>query len=153
MSGLPHIPIRVAPDPGALPDRQNAIPILHEVRHALARLIETGEETRIDLNAIPFGPGDEARLVELLGDGEVAASVAALGPTRVRETAVPGVWLLDYRNAEGERLALHLEIAPIPEILRTPREELAIAIASLDARLQAAGGGARLTSWHREEGQ
>ena len=146
MSGLHSIPIRVETDPAPLADRGNAIPILHEVRHALARLAQTGEETRIDLSSIPFGPGDEERLLELLGIGEVAATVEALGPTLVRETAVPGVWLLDYRNAEGERLALHLEIAGIPEILRTPREELDIAIATLDARLQAAQGGARLKS-------
>ena len=33
-------------------------PVLHEIRHALSRLVETGEPTRIDLSAMPYGPGD-----------------------------------------------------------------------------------------------
>jgi hydrogenase-1 operon protein HyaF len=118
-------------------ERGNALPILHEVRHALERLVATGETTRIDLNAIPFGPGDEARLTGLLGKGEVEARVESLGPTLVRETAIPGVWLVDYRNTEDARLALHLEIAPIPEILCTQPEDLQTALAALDARLDA----------------
>ena len=146
MSGLHSIPIRVEADSGPHTERGNAIPILYEVRHALGRLIAAGEQTRIDLNAIPFGPGDEDRLVGLLGTGEVSANVEALGPTRVQETAIPGVWLVDYRNAENERLALHLEIAAIPEILRTQREDLDTAIAALDARLELGGDGARLQS-------
>lgn len=142
MTGLQNSPIRVGSDHCLHADHGNAIPILHEVRHALARLIAEGQETQIDLNAIPFGPGDEERLAALLGIGEVEALVSALGPTRVRETAIPGVWLVDYRNAEDERLALHLEIAQTPEILRTQREDLATAIAALDSRLDAARGGA-----------
>jgi hydrogenase-1 operon protein HyaF len=127
-------------------ERGNAIPILHEVRHALGRLIAAGQETSIDLNAIPFGPGDEERLIDLLGTGEVAATIEALGPTQVQETAIPGVWLLDYRNVEGERLALHLEIAAVPQILRTHSEDLDSSIAALDARLQLGQGDPRLRS-------
>jgi hydrogenase-1 operon protein HyaF len=135
MTGLSSIPVQVE-TPHATPAQHgNAIPILHEVRHALARLIERGEPTQIDLNAIPFGPGDEERLTALLGSGEVEASIRALGPTYVRETAIPGVWLVDYYNDEGQRLALHLEIAIIPEILRVQPEDLSTAAAVLDARL------------------
>lgn len=146
MSGLHSIPIRVESDSCQHTERGNAVPILHEVRHALGRLTASGEETRIDLNGIPFGPGDLERLVGLLGTGEVSASVEALGPTRIQETAVPGVWLVDYRNAEGERLALHLEIAAVPDILRTRREDLDTAIAELDARLQSSQAAPRLES-------
>jgi hydrogenase-1 operon protein HyaF len=144
MSGLQSIPVRVESDSGPHTERGNAIPIVHEVRHALGRLIASGEETRIDLNAIPFGPGDEERLLGLLGTGEVSASVEALGPTRIQETAVPGVWLVDYRNAEGERMALHLEIAAVPQILRTQRGDLDTAIAALDARLRSGQAAPRL---------
>ena len=135
MTGLSSIPIQVETPIPTPPQHGNAIPILHEVRHALARLIERGEPTQIDLNAIPFGPGDEDRLTALLGSGEVEATIQALGPTRVRETAIPGVWLVDYYNEAGQRLALHLEINNVPEILRAQREDLATAVAALDARL------------------
>ena len=113
----------------------NALPILHEIRHGLRRLNETDEPTLIDLHALPFGPGDEERLLALLGRGEVEAQIDALGPTRVWESAFPGVWLVDHRNAEDERLALHIEISRIPEILRSQSEDIADAIVRLDARI------------------
>ena len=135
MSGLNAIPIVVAerdPDPAGW---GNALPILHEVRHCLRRLAETGETTVIDLHAMPFGPGDEARLLAILGRGEVDANVQVLGPSHVWETSFPGVWMVEHRNAENERLTLHIEISSVPEILRSQREDIVDAIARLDARL------------------
>jgi hydrogenase-1 operon protein HyaF len=114
----------------------NAPPVLHQIRHALERLLLTGESTRIDLNAMPFGPGDLDRLTSLLGRGEVSARIDAAGPTEIQETAIPGVWLVDYRNADGERLTLQIEIADIPELLLAPHQDLATAIALLDTRLE-----------------
>jgi hydrogenase-1 operon protein HyaF len=75
------------------------------------------------------------RLLSFLGTGEVQASIEALGPTRIQETGVAGVWLVDYLNSEAQRLALHLEIATVPEILCPQPQDLDDAIASLDARL------------------
>ena len=135
MSGLNAIKVIVAerePDPA---DWGNALPILHEVRHGLGRLAETGETTVIDLHALPFGPGDEARLLAILGQGEVTAHIEALGPTRVWESNFPGVWLVDHRNATDERLALHIEISSVPEILRSQGADIADALYRLDARL------------------
>lgn len=141
MSLLDQIPV-VVETGSAMPECDphpqgygNAEPVLHEVRHALSRLISTGETTKIDLKAMPFGPGDLEHLLSVLGTGEVQASVDALGPTRVQETAIPGVWLVDYLNSEAHRLALHLEIATVPEILCPQPQDLNDAIAALDARL------------------
>lgn len=136
MSALDQIPIRV--ETGGEPRSfGNALPVLHEIRHALERLAATGETGLIDLNAMPFGPGDEERLLAVLGEGEIQATLEAFGPTRIRETAVPAVWLVDHRNAEGERLVLHIEIAPVPAILRTQDGDIASAVAILDARMEA----------------
>jgi hydrogenase-1 operon protein HyaF len=136
MFAFQGIPIEVEEPTDCNRDWGNALPILHEVRHALERLIATGEETRIDLNAIPFGPGDLARVEALLGRGEVSATIDALGPTPVRETAIPGVWIVDYRNSEDQRLSLHLEITRVPQILCTQSEDLATALTTLDNRLE-----------------
>jgi hydrogenase-1 operon protein HyaF len=146
MSRPPDIPIGVDRHTDLVQDRGNALPILHEVRHALERLLATGEGTQIDLNAIPFGPGDEDRLTAILGTGEVSATIQALGPTLIRETAIPGVWLVDYHNSEGERLAFHIEVAAAPRILAAQPEDLATAIATLDARLISGSTDQRLTS-------
>ncbi len=140
MSKLTDIPIQVEQTPPPSRDFGNALPILGEIRHAVARLAETGEATRIDLAAIPFGPGDEDRLLELLGRGEVEATVDALGPTRIWETQFPGVWLVDYANADDQRLALQVEVDEVPQILRTQRPDLADSLSALDARLEAATG-------------
>lgn len=139
MSSLHQIPVHVEADPVAA-EWGNALPVLHEIRHALEHLVETGESRVIDLNAMPFGPGDEQRLLDLLGQGEIEARLNALGVTEIRETAVPGVWLVDHRNADGERLVLHVEIAEVPAILRTQAEDLRDAVAALDARLAAGAG-------------
>jgi hydrogenase-1 operon protein HyaF len=148
MSSLDQIPVALgtAAEASFADGHGNALPVLHEVRHALARLIATGDSTKIDLKAMPFGPGDLDRLLAVLGTGEVRASVEALGPTRVQETAIAGVWLVDYLNTEDQRLALHLEIAHIPEILCPQPQDLDDAIAALDARLDRASSDTHHTS-------
>ncbi|WP_462320045.1 hydrogenase expression/formation C-terminal domain-containing protein [Halochromatium sp.] len=138
MAELSDIPIRIE-QPEAEPQQfGNALPILNEIRHALARLAEQGEPTRIDLAAMPFGPGDEDRLMAALGRGEVEASVDALGPTRVWETRFPGVWVLDYANVDGERIALQIEVDEVPQMLRTQRADITDSLAALDATLASA---------------
>jgi hydrogenase-1 operon protein HyaF len=140
MSARSDTSVHVAAANGAPEVWGNSLPILHEVRHGLKRLAETGESTLIDLRAIPFGPGDEVRLLELLGEGEVTAEVDALGPTRVWETAVKGVWIVDHRDLDEQRLALNIEVATIPNILRTQPEDVKDAIRALDERLAAVSG-------------
>lgn len=133
MSELASIPVHV--EGAGADERGNALPILHEIRHALKRLAESGEATSIDLSSIPFGPGDEERLLGVLGRGEVQATLDALGPTRIWESAVPAVWVVDHHNADGERIAMHIEITRIPDILRTQPQDVSDAVATLDARV------------------
>jgi len=151
MSSLDPIPVMIESCADTTPavDSQwhgNAEPVLHQVRHALARLIANGETTKIDLKAMPFGPGDLDRLLALLGTGEVQATVDALGPTRIQETAIAGVWLVDYLNTEAQRLSLQLEIATVPEILCPQPQDLDDAIAALDDRLNRDASDPPLTS-------
>ena len=139
MSGLDQMSTRVDADDtcsARTRDFGHLLPILHQIRHALERLVTTGEETRIDLQSMPFGPGDLALLTAQLGTGEVTATVDALGPTQVRETAIPGVWLVDYQNSDTQRLSLQIEIAPVPAILRPQPLDLAGSLAMLDAHLE-----------------
>jgi hydrogenase-1 operon protein HyaF len=144
MFRLGDIPIQVEQAPAAPQNFGNALPILSEIRHAVAKLIAGGEATCIDLAAMPFGPGDEDRLMAILGRGEVQATIDALGPSHIWETRFPGVWVVDYANADGQRIALQIEIDQVPRILRTQSADLADALSALDARLQdATQAGAR----------
>jgi hydrogenase-1 operon protein HyaF len=135
MAELADIPIQIEQRDCNPSQYGNAMPILSEIRHALARLAEQGEPTRIDLAAMPFGPGDEERLLNLLGRGEVEANVEALGPTQIWETRFAGVWVLDYANVEGERIALQIEVDTIPQLLRADPTDVQNAVSALAAEL------------------
>jgi hydrogenase-1 operon protein HyaF len=132
MSRLSEIPIVAEASGGDGAHWGNALPILHEIRHALAHFVATGESTIIDLRSIPFGPGDEERLLEALGRGEVEATVSALGPTRVWETAFPGVWVVDHRSDDDERLVLQIEITRVPGILQAQPPDVSDGLAALE---------------------
>ncbi|WP_428634201.1 hydrogenase expression/formation C-terminal domain-containing protein [Sedimenticola sp.] len=113
----------------------NTLPLLNEVRHALKRLVRTGEPTIIDLRAIPFGPGDEARLLSLLGEGEVVAVLDALGKTTVKETGFSGVWIVDHYNTEEERIAFQIEVVDIPDLLRAQTDDMYESMGKLEELL------------------
>ncbi len=102
----------------------NDVPILHEIRHALRRLLSEGKPTVIDLQAIPMAPGEEQRIMELLGVGEVKAEVNALGPSEIVETAYPGVWSIVHRNARGDTVGKFIEITRCPDILRSQEADI-----------------------------
>ena len=123
MTGLSDIGIKV--EHAGLPQQtaHNALPVLHEIRHALAHLAQTGESTTIDLNAIPFGPSDRERLFEILGQGEISATLNALGESRIDETSYPGVWLIQHWSPGGDVLSRQIEITRYPSLLITPEED------------------------------
>jgi hydrogenase-1 operon protein HyaF len=141
MSALDQIAIRVET---ADRSARNALPVLHEVRHALRRLIEAGESTVIDLHSMPFGPGDEDDLLAALGTGEVAAQLDALGDSRITETIYPGVWIVDHYNTHGQRIAFQVEVTPVPSVLVAHADDMADGLQRLEAAL---AGPAEPESW------
>jgi hydrogenase-1 operon protein HyaF len=135
MSGLDAIEVCVEGPEEHDGTALNAIPLLHEIRHALHKLADSGETTTIDLSSIPFGPGDKEQLFDVLGHGEVEAKVDAMGDTRIEETAFAGVWLVHYFAVSGEQLATHIEVTRCPSLLVTPEQDLADAALDLQVRL------------------
>jgi hydrogenase-1 operon protein HyaF len=132
MSALDKIAVRIETADGFA---RNAVPILHEIRHALQRLVESGETTVIDLQSIPFGPGDEADLCASLGTGEVTAQLDALGESRITETVYPGVWIVDHYNTHGQRIAYQVEVATVPAVLVAQSDDMADGLRRLEAAL------------------
>jgi len=118
----------------------NASPLLHEIKHALGQLLDSGATCTIDLGAIPFAPGDERILKEVLGEGEVHATLAVLGESHVRETSVPGVWWIDHLDESGAVQSRFIEITFMPEILKTQREDAEQGLETLAERLGALDG-------------
>ena len=117
------------------PFHGNVKPILNEVLHAVDRLLETGEPTTIDLASLPFGPGELEHLEASLGNGELTAELDALGASRIRETAYPGVWWLEHRNAHNEIVGRFIEITRTPEILSSQEADIVAGRARLEDQL------------------
>jgi hydrogenase-1 operon protein HyaF len=137
VSGLDAIGVRVeGPDLKALA-RENARPILHEIRHAVAKLLESGEETVIDLRGLPLSDFDQDFLVEQLGTGELECRLDALGKSVIRETAYHGVWLVTHYN-EGERvIGRFVEVTYVPTILKSDPIDIRSDLDRLTERLAA----------------
>jgi len=114
----------------------NARPVLHEIHAALETLLATGTPATIDLGAIPFAPGDERLLDEVLGKGELSTTLTVLGTSHVEETGIPGVWRIDHFDQNGETLSRFVEVTFLPEILKTQRADAEAGLARLAARLE-----------------
>lgn len=141
MQKLQDIAVRVEATEGLPLSHSNATPIMHEILHALHKLKAQGETTTIDLRAIPFGPGDEDELLGRLGTGEVKVELDSLGKSSILETAYSGVWIIDHRNADDERVALQIEVTLIPAIIMTQAGDLADSIIRLDGQLNPKSSG------------
>lgn len=113
----------------------NTVPLLHEIRHALARLLDTGEPTSIDLRSLPIAPAEVEALETALGRGELAASFDAFGRSDIRETGIAGVWIVEHYNGDEELMTKHIEITHVPEILRAQAADVADGLRRLERLL------------------
>ena len=116
--------------------RGNVNPVLNEIAHALEQLVASGEPTVIDLARLPFSPGELEDLERELGEGELKATLDALGESIIRETAYPGVWWLEHRNAAGEIVGRFVEVTRTPDILRSQDADIAAGRDVLEKRLK-----------------
>jgi hydrogenase-1 operon protein HyaF len=115
---------------------QNSLPLLHEIFHALHRLHDSGASTTLDLLAMPFGPGDESRLLDFLGNGELSAQLDAMGQSSIRESRFSGVWIIEHKSAGGQRVAFQIEITRLPAILETQPEDIGTGLDALQEALE-----------------
>lgn len=113
----------------------NVQPLLHEIRHALAELIETGKTHIIDLRSIPLAPGEEQNIIAALGHGEVQAQLNAMGASEIIETRYAGVWLVTHRNDDNEVVGRFIEITRMPDILCSQTEDMSDACERLSQDL------------------
>ena len=113
----------------------NVQPLLHEIRHALVKLLDDGGHTVIDLRSLPLAPGEEQKLLDKLGRGEVTAHLQALGPSEIVETRYPGVWVVVHFNNDNEVIGKFIEICDIPRLLRSQQEDVRLGLEQLEAQL------------------
>ena len=113
----------------------NVEPILHEVRHALQQLLENDETSIIDLRSIPLAPGEEEKIIETLGHGEVHARLDVLGSSEIYETRYAGVWLVTHYNENDNIVSRFIEVTELPDVLKSQREDVVDAQSALVAAL------------------
>jgi len=114
----------------------NVPPLLHEIRHALRQLLDSGETTTIDLRSLPMAPGEQEQLLKFLGQGEISAQMDALGKSEIIETSFPGIWLITHYNANVEVMGKFIEITRMPAILEAQEGDMEDALASLQVKLE-----------------
>jgi hydrogenase-1 operon protein HyaF len=108
-----------------------------EIANLLDRLATDGEPGAIDLRSLPMTTADRLRLQEVLGSGEVQATIDADGRSTARETGISGVWWTEHRNRHDEVLAELIEVCRIPDILVLAHDELAPGAGRLRERIAA----------------
>jgi hydrogenase-1 operon protein HyaF len=113
----------------------NVLPLLHEIRHALERWLDSGEDYAIDLRGIPMAPGEEAQLIETLGEGEIRADLSLTGKSEVLETRFPAVWLVTHYNTDDRIVGRYIEVCEMPAILKSQTEDVRGGLARLDSLL------------------
>jgi hydrogenase-1 operon protein HyaF len=132
-NNLKSIPIKVE-DVGQY-SIGNLRALLTEIVALVEKLAHDGTTGSIDLNSLPFGPGEYEQLQLLLGEGEVSAHIEALGPSDITETRHPGVWWVTHYNVEGDIIADSIEITTIPELLRSQPDDIRMGLELLKAQL------------------
>jgi hydrogenase-1 operon protein HyaF len=108
--------------------------LLAEIAAHLEKLAENGGTGMIDLNSLPFAPGEYEQLRQALGQGEVSARIETIGTSEIIETRYPGVWWVTHYNMEGDIVADLIEIAHIPEILKSQPADIRAGLELLNAQ-------------------
>ena len=101
--------------------------VLTEIAQRLEALVDAGESSVIDLRSLPLTDADLVELDEILGHGEVAASIEVIGSTEVRETGYAGVWWVRHLGARGQVAAEEIAVPRVPEILCAQVEDVQLA--------------------------
>lgn len=109
--------------------------LLAEIAAGLQKLVQKGNASCIDINSLPFAPGEYEQLRAALGDGEVSARIEALGVSEIRETRYPGVWWVTHYNVEDDIIADMIEITDMPDILKSQPADVATGLVLLDEEL------------------
>jgi hydrogenase-1 operon protein HyaF len=98
--------------------------LLMEVAGLLRQLIEHGEAGSIDLLGLPLSPSCVAALEKRLGQGEITVLLDAAGRSEIRETGFPGVWWTRHADETGRVIAMLIEVAFVPDILRADIDDV-----------------------------
>lgn len=113
--------------------------LLCEILAKLESLLASGQTDRIDLRRLPLRPDGLRTIRAFLGGGEVDATVRGVGSCSFQESRTSGVWWVTQRNTSGELVGEFVEIAHVPELLKSGHIEVRDAVEDLRRRLGEVG--------------
>jgi hydrogenase-1 operon protein HyaF len=116
---LIDIPVKAIDKPTGM-----ANAVMNELSDYLKRLAEEGESNMIDLMSLPMTEADINELADMLGVGEVKATISSIGSSSIRETAYRGIWWVTHYGDDEKVLSELIEITQVPEILVTHIDEI-----------------------------
>jgi len=109
---------------GELRPSPQVLALLRELQDMITKLAERGESNSIDIRSLPLSPSDYEVLMQILGNGEVNATVNTLGLSKIKETRFSGVWWLQHLNSHDEIVAELIEVTSLPDILKSQATDL-----------------------------
>ena len=117
----------------------NVLPLLHEIKHAIEKLLREEKETVLDLRRMPLTPDEEKQLDTFLSVGEVNAELNALGRSSFQETQYSGVWIVTHYNEHQEIMNKFITVTRAPDILFAQTPDIEMGLTTLTARLDERG--------------
>jgi hydrogenase-1 operon protein HyaF len=125
MSSL-NIPIEVAEAETGM-----AQAIFNELTDYLQQLASEGNTQVIDLSGLPLNGADHERLEQLLGRGEVTATLETMGTSHIHETGFSGIWWIRHFSADQQLISEFIEVAWVPDILKAHPDDVNAAAAAM----------------------
>lgn len=116
---LVDIPVKVTEKPSGM-----ATVLMAELTDHLHQLAESGKTNIVDLQSLPLNESDINELADLLGVGEVKATINGIGSSSIRETAYRGIWWVTHYGEDNKVLSELIEVTSVPDILVTHVDEI-----------------------------
>jgi hydrogenase-1 operon protein HyaF len=116
---LIDIPVKTLDKPTGM-----ANAVMNELSDHLKRLADDGETNIVDLMSLPMTEADINELADMLGVGEVKATISSIGTSSIRETAYRGIWWVTHYGDDQQVVSELIEITQVPEILITHIDEI-----------------------------
>lgn len=111
-----------------------SVAVLVEIQNRLADYEAQGRGGTIALRWQSLAAGEIDRLREVLGKGEISATVSALGDLVIQDTAIPCVWWVSYRDGETALSHHWIEVSEVPFLLRGDRASISMGLQTLRER-------------------
>lgn len=98
--------------------------LLAEISSLMENLVDRNISGSIDLLGLPLSAACLALLEQRLGTGEIKVTLTAAGKSEIYETSFSGVWWSSHADETGRVVAMLIDVAYVPEILKANIDDL-----------------------------